>query len=376
MLDDQGLPEKLLDTIYDAASDDALWQSIFQDISRHTNSAGGILLGQSQEPRLLHFTHSYNTDQGSIGALRDRHMANPWTIHMQTFHPQGSVVLSDSILPVGELRRTSFYDEVLRPQSYDHAAMIGLSQKRGFGVGFCLNRERSRGPYAEREREFLQRLTPHMMRSIQFGFQIGAYRALQDAEHRALDRISTGVALLDRSARVLYANRALRAMTTDGALRLHGEKLSSASVSHARLLSDLVSAALRGRPTATMAIPHPADGRLVAVLVSSVRSRDLDRFTGLAMRDAAAMVYVIDPAAPTPLPPAWIMDVYGLTLAEARVAVQASLGRSDAEIGTGLNISPNTVKTHLRRVFAKIGVNGRTELAGLMASFRLMAGDR
>lgn len=87
MLDDQGLPEKLLDTIYDAASDDALWQSIFQDISRHTNSAGGILLGQSQEPRLLHFTHSYNTDQGSIGALRDRHMANPWTIHMQTFHP-------------------------------------------------------------------------------------------------------------------------------------------------------------------------------------------------------------------------------------------------------------------------------------------------
>lgn len=285
-------------------------------------------------------------------------------------------MLSDSILPVGELRRTSFYDEVLRPQSYDHAAMIGLSQKRGFGVGFCLNRERSRGPYAEREREFLQRLTPHMMRSIQFGFQIGAYRALQDAEHRALDRISTGVALLDRSSRVLYANRALRAMTTDGALRLHGEKLSSASVSHARQLSDLVSAALRGRPTATMAIPHPADGRLVAVLVSSVRSRDLDRFTGLAMRDAAAMVYVIDPAAPTPLPPAWIMDVYGLTLAEARVAVQASLGRSDAEIGTGLNISPNTVKTHLRRVFAKIGVNGRTELAGLMASFRLMAGDR
>ena len=375
MLDNQGVPDKLLDTIYDAATDDALWTSIFQDISSHTNSAGGILLGQSQGPRLLHFTHSYNADQSSIRALQDRHMANPWTIHMQTFHPQGTVVLSDSILPTAELRRTAFYHDVLRSQTLDHAAMIGLSQKRDFGVGFCLNREAVQGPYTEREHEFLQRLTPHMMRSIQFGFQVGAYRALQGAAYDALDRISTGVALLDRSARVLYANRALRAMTTGGALSLHRERLSSASAGHNRQFGDLVSAALRGLPAGTMAMPHPSDGRLVAVLVSPVRGRDLDRFTGLAMHDAAAMVFVLDPAAPTAIPPAWIMDAYGLTLAEARVAVQASFGESVAEIGTRLNISPNTVKTHLRRVFAKIGVNGRTELAGLIAAFRLMAGD-
>jgi DNA-binding CsgD family transcriptional regulator len=56
------------------------------------------------------------------------------------------------------------------------------------------------------------------------------------------------------------------------------------------------------------------------------------------------------------------------------VALHAASGRSVAEIGAQLNTSPNTVKTHLRRVFAKTGVHGQAELAGIIASFRLVTG--
>jgi hypothetical protein len=58
-----------------------------------------------------------------------------------------------------------------------------------------------------------------------------------------------------------------------------------------------------------MAIPPPIDGRSVTVLVSSVRSRDLDRFASLDMRDAAAMVFVLDPAISTTMPPngSWML---------------------------------------------------------------------
>ena len=123
-----------------------------------------------------------------------------------------------------------------------------------------------------------------------------------------------------------------------------------------------------------MAIPHPIDGRSVAVLVSSVRSRDLDRFASLDMRDAAAMVFVLDPAISTMMPPEWVMDAYGLTLAEARVALHVASGRSVADVGAQLKISPNTVKTHLRRVFAETGVHRQAELASIIASLKLMTG--
>jgi DNA-binding CsgD family transcriptional regulator len=74
------------------------------------------------------------------------------------------------------------------------------------------------------------------------------------------------------------------------------------------------------------------------------------------------------------MPPEWVMDAYGLTLAEARVALHVASGRSVADVGAQLKISPNTVKTHLRRVFSKTGVHRQAELASITASLKLMTG--
>jgi DNA-binding CsgD family transcriptional regulator len=66
---------------------------------------------------------------------------------------------------------------------------------------------------------------------------------------------------------------------------------------------------------------------------------------------------------------------YGLTRAEAQVALQASRGPSVAEIAARLNISQNTVKTQLRHVYAKTEVRGQAELAILIASLKVMTGN-
>jgi hypothetical protein len=47
-------------------------------------------------------------------------------------------------------------------------------------------------------------------------------------------------------------------------------------------------------------------------------------------------------------------------------------GPSVAEIAARLNIWQNTVKTHLRHVYAKTEVRGQAELAGLIASLKVM----
>ncbi|NLC59199.1 MAG: response regulator transcription factor [Armatimonadetes bacterium] len=52
-----------------------------------------------------------------------------------------------------------------------------------------------------------------------------------------------------------------------------------------------------------------------------------------------------------------------LTTMEGRVAVLAARGRSNQAIATTLTMSENTVKAHLQRVFRKLGVHAREELA-------------
>ena len=254
--------------------------------------------------------------------------------------------------------------------------MLTLARRVHFFGVFNACRSEAQGPFDEDVLRLFCQLDPHLRRSLLLGFRLDGYRALQCAEFHVLDRLSAGIVLLDRSARVVFANTAARAMTgNDGPLRLRNSVITTMLPAHSQRLRDLVDAAVRGVPIGTMSLPHPHDGRLFTVLASSVRSRDIDRFGGFGMRDAAAVLVIHDPARPMEIPVEWIADAYGLTPAEARVALCAASGITIPETAHRLNVSPNTVKTHLRKVFAKTGVSRQTELARLVAPMDLMQPD-
>lgn len=56
----------------------------------------------------------------------------------------------------------------------------------------------------------------------------------------------------------------------------------------------------------------------------------------------------------------------GLSVREWEVAALSTQGLSTGEIATELTISAHTVKSHLQRVFMRLGVRGRVELAVLL----------
>jgi DNA-binding CsgD family transcriptional regulator len=58
--------------------------------------------------------------------------------------------------------------------------------------------------------------------------------------------------------------------------------------------------------------------------------------------------------------------VDNLTAGERRVAQLAASGRTNREIAQELFVTPKTVENHLRHAYAKLGIAGRRELAGVL----------
>jgi DNA-binding CsgD family transcriptional regulator len=358
--------DKLLDLIYDAATEHELWRHVLTEIADITHSQGGILFGVSFAAQHIYFDFNGRLDEECNRAFQERHVNNVWGDYMLT-QPVGRLVLSDEAISVSDLRHTTFYDEVLRPQEVAHNGMIALAARDDFRAAFNLCRSIRQGPFEKEDIRTIEWLTPHMRRSMMMGFQLDSYRALQRAAFDVLDRFSDGVIVLDGGARVIFANAAARRYETEGVFGFR-RQISTWSLTHSQRLAELVRSASQGLSGGTMSLPHGADGQLLTLIVGPVRSKDVGRLADSGIKDAAVLLFVVDPANRRSIPLGQLIDAYGLTRAEARVALAASSGNTVIESARLLGLSPNTIKTHLRRVFAKTATARQAELAGLIAS--------
>jgi DNA-binding CsgD family transcriptional regulator len=64
---------------------------------------------------------------------------------------------------------------------------------------------------------------------------------------------------------------------------------------------------------------------------------------------------------------------FGITAREAEVIRELSTGLTNREIGTRLGISERTVKAHVTKVYAKVGVENKVELVHKLNDYRLFA---
>jgi len=80
----------------------------------------------------------------------------------------------------------------------------------------------------------------------------------------------------------------------------------------------------------------------------------------------SAVIFLSDPLAQAEAPVQVIKQLFGFTPAEASLAMLMANGMTLDEAADAMSVSRNTVRTHLRSVFAKTGVTRQPMLVSLI----------
>jgi DNA-binding CsgD family transcriptional regulator len=169
---------------------------------------------------------------------------------------------------------------------------------------------------------------------------------------------------VDKAGRVVGANGAGRDFVRAGAiLRLEAGLIAANTATATTTLRDAIRRAASGTAGAVPLTVPRRDGGLHPVLVSHPGEA-----VGCAGLEAQAMVQSLAPDYRGTGPTSALLAVwFGLTPAEAAVALRAARGVGLRAIADALGVQHSTARSHLRRVFQKAGVSRQAELAWLVA---------
>ena len=148
----------------------------------------------------------------------------------------------------------------------------------------------------------------------------------------------------------------------DGLRDLAGELRASRPKDNARLQNLLARGLPRfgGRGVSgsmTVSRSQPLPGYVLHAMPVTDREEDF------RPRHAAALVLIVDPAVQAKVGADVVEAVLGLTPTEAEIAVLLAQGRTPRQIAVTTGRGYSTVRTHLKHIFAKLGVSRQLEVA-------------
>jgi DNA-binding CsgD family transcriptional regulator/tetratricopeptide (TPR) repeat protein len=180
-----------------------------------------------------------------------------------------------------------------------------------------------------------------------------------------LDRAPDGMMLLDPEGRLRFANLAAERMLREpGGLRVAAGRLSAARTEDAKRLQALVERAAVSDGegfSGGVALWTSSRQAPLSLTVTTVRP-DRSPTRGAC----SVLVCVTDLEADITPPIAQMRELYGLTPAEARLALALFEGLTPTDAAKHLGISRNTVQAQLARIFDKTGAARQSGLMRLM----------
>ena len=356
--------------IYAAASDFELWPEALRAIEDATGSAGAVIDFVPKAPRIQPLTLAgrFTNEQCATYANEYQHICR--RIRYGLEHPERPVHYDALVLSEPEMDRDPVYD-FLRRHGLRYYIGGNLPEIAHHQVYWSLQRSPQQGHVERPDIENFVLISQHLAQACSLAAQIGAMRTDCSVGFEALEAVACGVIVLTRDLRIIHANGRAETIfaSGDGLDRVAGRLTTACPHRQAeleRLLAGAAAQAIlpnRGR----VRLPRPSGKTDYALVVAPLTVARASPF----VEPPALMVTIRDPAQDSAVALEDLTELYGLTAAEARLALLVGQGDRVDRAAARLGVTEQTARTQLKMVFRKLGVHRQPEVVRILAAMPL-----
>ncbi len=367
MMDDDKLNALIL-RIYDAALDDAQWPSLVHELAKLVSAEDSLLfgspdVGNNRMMVLSPTVNSYGNDTAdAYEAYYWQHDVWKAKAAERGLTYSGAIFHGDQFIERAAFRKTEIYSDFFKPMMNSTGVVLTsvieeatLSQPMPLVLSFYKSLHAE--AFTQHDEQLIRQLMPHLQRSLRIRRKMIEERQMRQLREHALDQSKDAILLLDATGWILFANRKAEMMLRQGNPIIRQGRLHSQNIQENKALLNALHKAQAGIGSALkFGINHSSAGRVAMFSpIQAARSEQLDIF-------AHVMVIITEPDKSIDGNLGSFAKLYGLTAAEARILQYLLHQLSTKEIAELLDISINTLRTHLKALFAKTHTRNQREL--------------
>ena len=353
--------------LYEGTLDGQAWDGAILRLANLLDASGAILLAFNPATGEVLRHELHRVDPQAMREYHDYYAAKDTRIAPGALLPVGQPMSEGNLLPMRELTRSEFYTDFLRIYDIPHFLATWLHKAPDKLVALTFHGSHQHGPFERESTERLVPLLPHIARALEIRDRLETHQFRADTLVTAADRLTFGVLILDAMGRILEANVMAQTLlgergsiwrATDGTLCLAG--------SSGQLFRQWIreGAPPRGAVDGMLRVVRPAGRLPVSVLTTPVSGPMI----GWMSSTPRWLVLLFDPEHRV-LPTAdLVAHDLGITVHEAEVAAQMSLGLSLRQVAERLGVSIHTVRTQVKSIYAKTGMNSQAQIVRRIAT--------
>lgn len=272
-----------------------------------------------------------------------------------------------------EFQKLPIYQEYIKPQGLRDFCHTTIAKRPTIFAATGAATWADGRLFDEGDRNQFCLLSPHIRRSLLISGMLDEGRLQLALYRQVLDQLANPIFILEQGARLVYANAQADDLLSKGSFFQLSRGALAPSARHlTEGFEEALARACSGRDEDIglrgNGIPLPGtDGSPAVCYVLPLGKSERRR----ALGPGTAAVFVSTNANGIPPAVEVLSALSGLTSREARIALMICDGRAPGVVASELGISINTVRSHIAKVFEKVGVNNQQGLTKFVSGLSL-----